>query len=666
MNINNIILIPSSGINQNVSQFNQWSPEINHGYYYSYSGEHYLFSDDSIVQYPKYLNYLQGIESGLNYVVLNEMPKVGPPILCRQYKWNGTEYEIHNEINKKVEFAGLLDDDYEYLDTYDGTNIFFDNIDHQYKEFMVTNSGEVIATFNKQYVEHVENDIVGIFTGQEGQQFYTTYSPIDSGMQVLAKTYLTIDGTMTTWSGVNQTPIANQFFIDYDLGILEFPDVTGLTGNYVSMDYYKTFALEYEPTLSTDYIYPLDVNLNPIYRSGYKGFVYLSRAQQYPTSITLTAELDLIQLDVFGPAYIGSTYIPIIATVYDANGNVLEGQSVSFNITTVPLIGSFGSASATTTSVTDEFGESRVYYNTPNNISDIGEEVPFSRYATGVNTVTLTTNNLSITGDAEDIYTYQTHIDEPIMGYLNTSISYLDQTLQLTKYYGDFSFAEGIYGTTSGINWEAPHRVNWDLPTPLIFGENLGYGTRKLCSIFSPDYTNPHTFVNGAIGPFLPVNYTDLENGSFEIVYDTSTYSMPAPTASDTPPADTLYSYFVVAPTQVKIQATVYNQFTSQTLKSNEITLKLQVPDYMNGVWTMDAINENHIEEISSLLETMTATGQKVPLGFRLRSSSVTLAAALDGLTFLDLNDSSNYDPYDIDNLDNVRLLNEFNVNTIV
>ena len=89
-------------------------------------------------------------------------------------------------------------------------------------------------------------------------------------------------------------------------------------------------------------------------------------------------------------------YLVNLATLQ--NKWLSEGQTVSFNITTTPLIGSFGSTSSTTTSMTDEFGESRVYYNTPNNINDIGEDIPFSRYTADVmaETVTLTTNNLSI------------------------------------------------------------------------------------------------------------------------------------------------------------------------------------------------------------------------------------------------------------------------------
>jgi hypothetical protein len=97
----------------------------------------------------------------------------------------------------------------------------------------------------------------------------------------------------------------------------------------------------------------------------------------------------------------------------------------------------------------------------------------------------------------------------------------------------------------------------------------------------------------------------------------------------------------MVAPTTVSIRASTYNPRLNQTIYSNQIKVKLQVPSYLSGMWYIDAINDNHLEEISQLLAGA-VVGSGVPLGFRLKSSNITLAAALDGVTFLDVNPTYN------------------------
>jgi hypothetical protein len=161
---------------------------------------------------------------------------------------------------------------------------------------------------------------------------------------------------------------------------------------------------------------------------------------------------------------------------------------------------------------------------------------------------------------------------------------------------------------------------------------------------------DPHTFTYSAVGPFQPVNVENPSEGVYDIVFNTSAYQLPQPPASNTGPllpSGTLHNYFVVAPTSVDVQAYVINHRLNRVVDSNEISIQLKIPPYLSGLWTIDAINQNHINEISSLLTGMVASGQRVPLGFRLRSSTVTLAAALDGVTFLDMNPEYNYNPWD-------------------
>lgn len=690
--------IPNSGLNEN-NFFRIWSPVVNHGYYYQYEEEGYLFSDDSEVNYPTF----SGIEIdsgelppvGHNLIALGYRPKVGIPIIAQQYEWDEADgtYNLFLNYRKKIHFTGTKDADYERIDTYsDGVDIIWDNIDNSEDEFILTfyeNNAELI--FNKQVVTEVGAsstlpsglEFIGYTTGAANEQFHTIYSPIDSSMDVNVYSYITDSGSITEWTPITTdvTPNGYQVQIDYDLGILEFGDTAEAgqlvpeAGSSIGIHYWKTLHVEAEPEHTRDSILGFEANINPIYRKSSNGFVYLSLFMEDPASITLRADAIEIQADIFGPVNIGNSYVPVIATVKDTKGNVLEDQVVTFFITSIPQIGGLAGDNVETSSVTDEIGEATAYYSTPKNISEIGEDILASNYSTTNNPAaypsltqitTLHTSKILIEGSIEDLFLYETHIDDPILGYLDTTEDISDANAQLASYYSNYFLTEGMYGPTgvdattleltpTAVAWENAHREVWNLVTPVLFNANLGLGRKKLVSAVNALMLNPYTFEPGAVGPVQPYNIQSNGLGEFDIIFDTSTLAIPEPTASllDSP-TGTLYSYFVVAPTTVKLQASVYNERLNKTIYSNEMFVKLQIPSYMNGLWLLNAINENHINEISSLLADVTANGQLVPLGFRLRSSGVTLAAALDGITFLDVNRLYNYDPWDPDNIPGV------------
>jgi len=116
---------PSSGLN-NYNMYKLWSPEINHGYYYDYNDENYLYSDDSEIYYFAHDNILADGEgttgSGFNYADLSYRPKVGVPITVRQFEWDESEgkYQIAKDFRKKVYFTGIKDSDNVRATTYSG------------------------------------------------------------------------------------------------------------------------------------------------------------------------------------------------------------------------------------------------------------------------------------------------------------------------------------------------------------------------------------------------------------------------------------------------------------------------------------------------------------------------------------------------------------------
>jgi hypothetical protein len=693
LKLQNILEIPSENINS-LDAFNIWAPVINHGYYYDYEEQDYLFSDDSELLYATYSGVAY---DGFNEIELSQRTKVGIPVRVRQLKWDNEEgkYNVAKTLRKKIQFTGIRDSSNARVSTYneDSESILFENVDQSFDEFVIVTSGEQTKIIlSNQYSEPVGSGIVpndlefcGYADGSSSQQFHTQFAPVDYGMSVEVYSYLTTSGPVTQWTVIDfdQTLVGNQVKFDYDLGILEFGDpeqgqTIPAAGHTIGVKYYKTVYAEYEPDYTQNTVTAIEANVNPIYRRNSRGFLYLATALEDPAVVDLRAALPELQSNQFGPLNIGSSFAPIIATVKDSKGQELEGQVVDFYITSVPAAGSFGVALAdkTTSSFTDENGEARVFYIPPRGINDIGESIQAENWTEVTNTVgteyeaysevtKLTTTNLLIQGNLQDVFLYEVYIDDPILGLRDVTLGTNNSAVQVANYYNEFFTENEITGGTKDAEWEDAHRETWDLVKPLIFSENLGLGRKKIVATVDSTAINPYTFEEGAVSPVQPINIENLGGGQYNVVFDTSTFDIPEPSASLPSPTGTLHSYFVVAPTEVKLQAEVFNERRNKYIKSNEISIKLSIPSYLSGLWIVDSINQNHIDEISPLLANITASGQRVPLGFRLRSSRITLAAALDGVTFLDVNRPWNYDPYDPDTVSGVRLGHQINVSGV-
>jgi len=678
--------IPSSFGNQDVHRL--WSPEIRHGYYYDYDEQGYLYSDDSEVYYPQ---YNEVVNTNCNIITLDDWPKPGVPVSAIRYYWNQQKgkYEIDLILRKKIHFTGIRDENNALLPTYDEDTqeIIWENVDQALNEFIITDIGGTFqAIFNKQYVEEIgESDavadleIVGESNGEALQQFHSAYSPLDKTKDF--KIYSWIDPTdLQEWTPVEYGTelTGHQVYVDWDLGVIEFGDPkkgeSVPPGGYIiGIRYWRTIRLEFEPNGSNNTILATEANINSLYRRTSRGFIYLSNQIEDAASITLKAILPEIQTNLYGPLLIGNTFAPIVATVKDSRGQLLEGQQVAFFINSIPPTGSFGSSigNLTVTSPTDEYGEARVYYTPPRSISDISdlvkadgwsiESFPGEPYAGLDEITTLQTQGISIDGNINDIFLYKVFVDDAILGILDIDVENTTKA-QLDAYYKKFFEEEEIYGptglekdgsgdlSTTAVQWENAQRLAWNISCPNIFRDDAKSGRKQLVAKIDNEMLNPYTFEPPAVGPVQPIDIRHIDGTVYEVIFDTSIDKLPEPEASKSiGPTGTFYAYMIVAPTMVRLQASVYNQRLNRLILSNEITIKLAIPPYMSGLWIINAINQNHIKEISDLLANITAAGQRVPLGWRLRSSRVTLAAALDGITFINTNPKYNFDPYDPD-----------------
>lgn len=667
--------VPSSGLRANV--LDSWIPEINHGYYYDQKEEYYLYSDDSEVSYLTYSGIATtGVSdfdnitaSGFNQIVLDGIPKPTIPILVSDYIWDTEEgrYDKNTSLRKVVQFSGYRDADNVRSGTYDTLTEtrFWTNIDKAETEFVLSRVDETFTLIcNKQYVEEKTSEIVGITTGSPNETFHSTYSPIDSSLSVEVVTYITEGVNEVTWETIdpNTTISGQQVRIDYDFGILEFGDSSigfeevPQPGSIVELrSYWKTMRVEYEPINSTDTLVCSETDLNPIHRYNSNGFLYLKRREDLPASIRLTTNLDIISPNVYGPIYIGNSYGSIVATVKDSSGAVLEDQSVTFEISNTPIIGTFGGLGSSVKGVTNEEGKAYAFYLPPGNLNDLGQVIPSGQMTVISNPIEPTllgideatrfrVSDFSVSSNLDSIFLYKVFTDDALQGWRDPAYADTDEA-QTSGVYTTFFTEEGITGETATIDWEGDHRTAWNLTKPAIYGTG-GTGRKELMAVASGIYYNPHTLVSGAVGPFQPVLVKQVGN-DYDVYYNTSEFSIPTTSGQH-------FAYFLVAPTVVKMKASVYDHVQNRRLTSNEITVNVDIPPYMSGLWTIDALNQTNFDEINHLLASgLVSIGDKIPLGFRLRSSNVTLAAALGGVTFLDVNPQYNYNPFNPDEIDN-------------
>tara|TARA_Y100000310_G_scaffold342462_1_gene445843 strand:- start:1528 stop:4020 length:2493 start_codon:yes stop_codon:yes gene_type:complete len=689
-----------SGMSE-VSIYRPFTPVVNHGWFFLSSAKEYLHADDGVVTATSWDNDVTGVSGAFSQVELAYIPKDTVPITARQYYWNSSTatYHVYREWNKRFAFTGLRDADDARQITIDPGNgeIFWDNLDPDLYEFILTTSGMKNGDrtapdliFNQKAVTQPSGlvvggvypsdiEVLGISDGTADQEFHTYYSPVDSGMPHFCFSFLTApdifmdttgianlyngyvggglipSGVAVPASGITEWLVRREGTVpsgymttwDFEMGLVRFDDIVPPAGEYVAVAYYNNVRVDYEAIDTEDDVRGFEANINPLHRHVGEGFVTMSRGFHPPTRIVLTSALDQIDDTTYGPLDMGSAYAALEATVYGPQGETLEGEVVTFEISSSPAIGAFGS-NVSVTAITNQDGKAFAYYNPPKTIDEVGEEITFSSCTEVVgSTLTLRTSSMSFVGGLDEVRVYQTNIDDYTVGAFDTSVTPDDYTAQRDAYYDTYLTSQGISGPTgtpvsdyiSGKTWEELHREVRSFLEPLIHREAAAnVGSRHLVATWSATALNPHDFVAGAWVPKKPDTITEISEGVWDVQFDTSVDAMPLPTASNTTPSGVLYSYYLVAPTTVLFEASAVNEATNQIITSNEVGIQLSIPDHMDGVWLLDEINQVHIDEISSTLISIAASNQEVPLGWRLPSTNLSLAAMLGGVIFVDKN----------------------------
>jgi hypothetical protein len=664
------------GINN--SSLPVWLPKINHGYFYGGQDEFYLFSDDGLTVYPTQFQVWTSqvtTASGGNFIDLQFVPKQGVPVLARSFTWNREKgfYEVDESARKVTSFTPKFVDD-EFLLTTAGDEILWDNLSLGALEFVIELSGDLPRViFNQQVVKPVGHllsniityapdeldamELVGVIFEQDFQEHHLKFAPLDkqSGIQIVLQ-----NGT----SVIEYTVVeefteggSQEVQVDWDLGILRFGSETyggkPSTGFNIRVFYHKTLALEYEPINSRDFVVNTLANTNPIRRYTADGFVLIRQQTEDPANLVLTTELPLISPNFYGPLYIGNSFSKLLATVTTVDNVAIEGQEIFFEILSGPSDATFG-ADLNASAISNAQGQSVTLFNPPRSIEQMGG-------VTNEVTISGSTSQLFLPeyvppGSNNTLFVFQVHTTDNILGIPKTdllsfyenyiqeqdTISSQTQGPRININMGDLGSYDWIGGAYSDfIKWEILHRSFHNLATPIVYDsddlDDLRIGKKTVIAVLDSDAINPHTGTTPAFVPLQPVDYSITDSGTLV------NFDQVLPVASG------LYkSYLVIGPTKVAIRAYTNNLRTGQTIYSNTIEILLDIPDAAKGLVFVDTINSmpsgllgnsyNWDQENLELESVNISTSGLLPIGWRIRSPGITIASALDSITFLDIN----------------------------
>jgi hypothetical protein len=230
-----------------------------------------------------------------------------------------------------------------------------------------------------------------------------------------------------------------------------------------------------------------------------------------------------------------------------------------------------------------------------------------------------------------------------LLDYYTDTISGMDTNpLQLFGPLLDINLGSGyewILGAYAAfIKYELIYREanNLLLPTTYETGD-LTSGKQTVVSTYSSSAVNPHTGAAGAYVPVQPSTYNVTLSGT-TVSFDTA---LPIP-------GDLYKSYIVVGPVKATLRAYAINPVNGQRVYSQDVDILVSIKDSSIGLYNIDTINavpsglftnSNFWDQLDQPLEivTPTVTGMS-PIGWRLPSTGITIASALNSLTFLDLN----------------------------
>jgi hypothetical protein len=620
----------------------QWIPEIVDGYYYRYQTEYFYYGDNSRVQY---IDPSDNVD-GRNVVLLDTRVYLGKPILAASFRRHPTNRTVsyREQAVQRAEFTGQYSGGAELDTVTDVGKILWANVDTTKKEFVAdtSTSDSIYLRFNRDYVKTygvvptVYADLgacefLGISDGADYQVFYAENFPIipDSSYHV----YI-VDKVAGTWSEATRVDTyfellsspsypGIRYFVDRDFNIVHFGGAAEggapPLGTEIVVTYRTTLRIEYEEEDKGIKISALDANTNPISQNVHQGFVCITHENLDPTKIVLNVDKDRIPFASpieYGPVTVGSDHAILEATVSNISGVAVPGVTVSFIMD--PTNMGYINGSTQSSSVTNGVGKAFSSYQPPSSADSLGyysvvvRDCTYGSY-TSHKEVIISDSLAQIEGKESDTYIYQVLKDDLALG---------KESFDDWLYY-EVDTPAWVQDSDDYAKWKAEfiEQYNIELWTGLVNGKLNGRKVVIYQAVLDTDALDP---TDGSIGAYVPLrpeliqkisDSTDPYDGMYRLIYPAAAITDPDPDDSNV----NVGGYFIVVPRIVRFKAYCWSSYYNRNIYSNEINCRVSLPNYLLGEY----INENL---------------DKIPFGWKLPISTDSVAAGLDGATFITIN----------------------------
>ena len=490
-------------------------------------------------------------------------------------------------------------------------------------------------------------------------------------------------------------------FGDYDIESAIGSGKIPSAGHRIGAHYTIGTEVKYEPADTTNEIQAYTADVNPIQSSISRGFIQVNTDFIEPASLTLSANLTLS--GSFYQIELGNNVGELIANVIDAVGNAVNGQQVHFEILD-PIVGSFGGTLTSTVAATDGNGDASTLYTSPLTIDDAGNTtievfhsgsdsvvlaegltVPTSLDSIYIYKVHESDEVLGIRDtDLDDYYTdylaeqgitagSQATREYEVSGFrevydLGTPVVYTDSEIGIGK--------KTIVITAAKTDVMNPHTGVIDLsafaPLNPASASNTGTTTAPVLSLVYSNVTLDLPGTGDTKAYFVVGNSTTrvrayVTKTSGERIYsNTINLEISIPDAIN----GTYYSQVLSdIPDGLLTAARNINNFTTVEIEATS-GIDSYYRDYLDERLYVPAsgVHEDYVDwflrtkrgDTLGLLELTLAppdglgdsaysgldnvipvdSPSEIPVGFRLRTTGVTIASALDQVTYIDLNDN--------------------------
>ena len=660
---NDIIL--KSIVTRFVSGERQWIPLLKNGWYFRHKAKHFLYSDNSRVEYID----PDENEDSRNYIELNAKPDILSPITAATYKRNsmfGTPFYYSNPA-QRYNFTGLYQDGEELETVSTMGKIFWDRVDTTKREFIVdhTRSDVTVLRFNKEYtksfgvVPTVHEDLgaceeIGISNGQEYMNFKLVHFPVLANDDF--HLYITNSATSTweewdrveTWNELLNTTwsVNKKFFLDKDYGTIWFGTFANggvpPLGYSILATYTTTLRVEYEEQNQDDCVLAIDADVNPVSQQTNQGFVFITHEISEPTNISLSINKAPISFSSpleYGPLYVGSDYAVFKTLVSNQMGLPMKNVQVGFAMTPSSTGALDGSSSSTRT--TSGRGEAFSTYQPPISADSMGHYSTIVRtsnhasYLSGYKDIILSETAEGLIDNEEQIYVYQILKDDLFLGYSNLD-DYLENEVERPAWVSDpddlLRWKEEMILTYDLQDWEGVQSdgtisgrkvVIYQLVDNQVAYPNLGTPN------YDPSAINPVTGELGAIVPLKPLLVEKITDGSddyfgrYRLIYPEDAIPDPDPNDENI----LIGGYWVVSSKIVEFQSQCFSSYYNTNIYSNKISVRVSLPNYLLGEYVADNL-------------------ESIPYGWKFLSDLDGVASGFDGATFITINPFSG--PYQV------------------